>query len=76
MISDDSSMHGTFVNNEQLRIPADSPRELHPGDKVQFGVPILRNAESFLPMSMKVHIHFREPYVLSHPSISKVCVMG
>lgn len=59
-IRDLGSLHGTYINDEQDRIAADSPRQLRNGDQIRFGVSLQRNGESFSPLKVKVGIEFKK----------------
>jgi hypothetical protein len=56
-IKDLGSLHGTFLNGGQ-RISADEYVELRHGDVLQFGSPIWRGNEQFVPTTVKVGVQF------------------
>ncbi|KAI6374625.1 hypothetical protein MCOR25_003091 [Pyricularia grisea] len=53
-IEDNTSMHGTFVNETDIR--GRSSYQLRTGDGVRFGIPINRNEDSFSPVLVTVGI--------------------
>ncbi|KAH8839601.1 hypothetical protein MCOR27_003165 [Pyricularia oryzae] len=57
-IEDTTSMHGTFVNGDDIR--GRSPHQLRTGDGVRFGIPINRNEDSFSPVLVTVGIEKQE----------------
>ncbi|KAK1771072.1 hypothetical protein QBC33DRAFT_229729 [Phialemonium atrogriseum] len=64
-LRDLGSLHGTYINDEDERLPVKEPREVHDGDRIRFGVPILRNGEAFTPAKVKVGIAFNRSRVQS-----------
>ncbi len=58
-IRDTGSLHGTFLNENLLA--KEIYTELKDGDKLRFGIPVLRGQDAFAPTCVKVGIAFGLP---------------
>lgn len=57
-ISDSGSMHGTFLNKNNV---AGNMSRIRVGDELTLGVPVFRNREEFQPALMRVDgVEFNE----------------
>jgi hypothetical protein len=59
-IHDVGSLHGTFINGDGP-VPPKEIRELKNGDTLRFGAPIWRDAEQYVPTTVKVDFCFVDP---------------
>jgi hypothetical protein len=57
-VRDLGSLHGTFLNGGDNRIPDKKFLELKDGDRLTFGVPITRGAEQFAPTTVTVGLSY------------------
>lgn len=64
-IKDLGSLHGTYLNDDEDKIPSNESRELQDGDSIRFGVGVWRGSESFTPTTVKVGITFDHRWVNS-----------
>ncbi|KAL2259070.1 hypothetical protein VTK26DRAFT_7381 [Humicola hyalothermophila] len=59
-IKDLGSLHGTYVNGSNNSISSKDFRELVDGDRIRFGVPVVRGMDGFHPTTVTVGIHFSD----------------
>lgn len=58
-VRDMGSLHGTYLNGTDNKLPAQEFRDLKDGDELLFGLPILRGSTEFMPTNVRVGIAFQ-----------------